>query len=145
MWFQSWKHLFLVQTKPFPLINQQKIIPRLIANSGAELRYRNIYSWLEMLRLQAYMSSVHFISFTLCSIAWLSRPQRLGAFWFEHQGLQPLWRSNTGSPWFTELQPLYTCSESNLTCRQEYEMITDCVCSEKWTFPNVAILGADLL
>ena len=42
MWFQSWKHLFLVQTKPFPLINQQKIIPRLIANSGAELRYRII-------------------------------------------------------------------------------------------------------
>ena len=61
---------------------------------------------------------------------------------------QPLARSNTGSPRFTDFPSLCACSESSLTnligsglnllCLQIHSKL-EC----RWTWPEVAILGAD--
>ena len=61
---------------------------------------------------------------------------------------EPLVRSNTGSPRFTDFPSLCACSESGLTnligcdlnllCLQSHSK-TEC----RWTWPEVAILGAD--
>ena len=65
-----------------------------------------------------------------------------------HQESQPLARSNNGSPRFTDFPSLCACSESslanligpglNLLCLQSYSKPECC-----WTWPEVAILGAD--
>ena len=66
----------------------------------------------------------------------------------QHQESQPLAKSNTGSPRFTDFPSLCACSESSLTnligsglnllCLQSHPK-TEC----RWTRPEVAILGAD--
>ena len=66
----------------------------------------------------------------------------------QHQESQPLAKSNTGSPEFTDFPSLCACSESSLTnligsglnllCLQSGSK-TEC----RWTRPEVAILGAD--
>ena len=66
----------------------------------------------------------------------------------QHQESRPLAMSNTGSPRFTDFSSLCACSESsqtnligsglNLLCLQIHSK-PEC----RWTWPEVAILGAD--
>ena len=62
----------------------------------------------------------------------------------QHQETWPLGKSNTKHPWFTDFPSLCTSLESSLTVwlaeNMKWLLST---CSQNWTFPEVAILGAD--
>ena len=66
----------------------------------------------------------------------------------QHQESRPLAWSNTGSPRFTDFPSLCTCSESSLTNLIGSGLNLLCFQSHSkpehlWTWPEVAILGAD--
>ena len=101
-------------------------------------------SGLDKNRVRMRLGSADVVEFELSSIL----VPRGRAPFGQHQELRPLAQSNNGSPRFTDFPSLCACSESsvmnligsglNLLCLQIHSK-PEC----RWTWPEVAILGAD--
>ena len=102
--------------------------------------------WEVQILAYAHAPKLRYCAF-LCLILSILVP-RGRALFGQHQESRPLARCNTGSPRLTDFPSLCACSESSLTnligsglnllCLQSHSK-TEC----RWTWPEVAILGAD--